>query len=154
MKEYDGMSAQVAKDRQSSDAAVKTNSDCMDLVMKMGIRPGSESDTKAAKKAYGETTLLGQHVKIEGSESVFLRVFLRFWAIRQPLRFRVTSIPPYSPHGRPQLENELPDVHFGSPEAQPVDWRNAPDDDPDDEELEETPPFVVAVLGYDPKDID
>ncbi|HEX7387690.1 MAG TPA: hypothetical protein VF285_10515 [Castellaniella sp.] len=52
------------------------------------------------------------------------------------------------------MENELPNVHFGWPEAQPVDWRNASDDDPDDEELKETPPFVIAVLGYDPKDID
>lgn len=68
MREYDGMAAQVMKDRQSSDRAVRANSDCMDLVMKMGIRPGSESDTKAAKKAYGATTLKGQHVKIEGSE--------------------------------------------------------------------------------------
>lgn len=36
-----------------------------------------------------------------------------------------------------------------------VDWRkNAKetDSDPDDTELHETPPDVVAVLGFDPKD--
>jgi len=34
----------------------------------------------------------------------------------------------------------------------PEDWRQilADEDDPDDEEMSETPPDVVAVLGFDP----
>ena len=49
----------------------------------------------------------------------------------------------------------LPDVHFGSPEEKPLDWRdeefedNTPDDD---EELPETPKEVVDLLGFDPLD--
>ena len=46
----------------------------------------------------------------------------------------------------------LPDVHFGDAD-EPVDWQAADDElDPDDEELDETPEEVVAMLGFDPKD--
>ena len=47
----------------------------------------------------------------------------------------------------------LPDVHFGSPEAGALNWRegefedNSPDDD---SELPETPEDVVELLGFDP----
>lgn len=40
-------------------------------------------------------------------------------------------------------------------EPKKVDWRKTAhetDQDPDDEELEETPPDVKAQLGFDPKD--
>ena len=47
--------------------------DCATLIMKMGIRPGSDADTKAQKKAYGATTLEGKHVVEEGDQ-----IFLRF----------------------------------------------------------------------------
>ncbi len=33
----------------------------------------------------------------------------------------------------------------------PVAWKKVDDFDPDDEELEETPKDVVAMLGFDPK---
>lgn len=51
------------------------------------------------------------------------------------------------------------DVYFGgSPIESLPDWRadNDPnaDDDPDDEPLAKTPPDVVAVLGFDPLDVD
>ena len=53
------------------------------------------------------------------------------------------------------MTEQLPDVHWGSADAKPADWRNAPDEvDPDDEELPETPPDVVAMLGFDPLDYD
>ena len=35
---------------------------CLALIMKTGIRPGSDTDTHAKKKAYGATTLEGRHV--------------------------------------------------------------------------------------------
>lgn len=38
---------------------------CLDLVMKTGIRPGSDKDTKAKKKAYGATTLEARHVVVD-----------------------------------------------------------------------------------------
>lgn len=45
---------------------------CLALIMKTGIRPGSDKDTHAKKKAYGATTLEGRHV-IEEDGKVFLR---------------------------------------------------------------------------------
>lgn len=47
--------------------------------------------------------------------------------------------------------SDLPDVHFGSP-GNPPDWRELDDEDPDDEELEQTPEGVLMMLGFDPKD--
>jgi hypothetical protein len=47
------------------------------------------------------------------------------------------------------------DVHFGKIDDDLPDWREElEEDDPDDEELEETPEDVVAVLGFDPKEFD
>lgn len=46
--------------------------DCLKLIRKTGIRPGSTRDTKAAKQAYGATTLRGGHV-IQENGKVFLR---------------------------------------------------------------------------------
>lgn len=45
--------------------------------------------------------------------------------------------------------DDLPEAHFGSTEQPRVDWRKAPDSDPDDE-LIETPKDVVMMLGFDP----
>lgn len=45
----------------------------MDLIFKTGVRPGSDEDTKAKVKAYGATTLEGQHVVKEGAQT-----FLKF----------------------------------------------------------------------------
>lgn len=33
-----------------------------------------------------------------------------------------------------------------------VDWKYDPTPDPDDEELAATPPDIIAMLGFDPKD--
>lgn len=49
-------------------------------------------------------------------------------------------------------EDELPKIWVGSPESPQPNWRDMEDDeDADDEELEETPAFVIATLGFDPK---
>ena len=52
-------------------------------------------------------------------------------------------------------DDELPDAHWGSAEAELPDWRTvlADEDDADDDELlDETPPDVIAMLGFDPLD--
>ncbi len=49
---------------------------------------------------------------------------------------------------------DLPDVHFGSPGQQPINWRALDDEDVDDEELEQTPEGVLMMLGFDPKDAE
>lgn len=48
------------------------------------------------------------------------------------------------------------DVHFGEIDSELPDWRKVDevDDDPDDEELEETPDDVTAILGFDPLELD
>jgi DNA topoisomerase-1 len=53
---------QLAKLQKSPDDRTKDHADCMALIRKMGIRPGSDTDTKAKVKAYGATTLQGHHV--------------------------------------------------------------------------------------------
>ena len=51
----------------------KDISDCLQLMLEMGLRPSSERDTKSKKKAYGATTLQANHLVLEGN-----RLFLRF----------------------------------------------------------------------------
>jgi DNA topoisomerase IB len=50
----------------------KDVSDCLKLIMQMGIRPGSNRDTKAKVEALGATTLRGENV-IEEDGTVYLR---------------------------------------------------------------------------------
>lgn len=48
----------------------------------------------------------------------------------------------------------LPDVQFGSA-TELVDWRNMPDDSPDDDSVpEESSADLVGMLGFDPLDDD
>ena len=56
----------------------------------------------------------------------------------------------------PQPPPELPDIHYGTAEGELPDWRKSEDDDedPDDEELPETPPEIIEILGFDPLDLD
>jgi hypothetical protein len=50
---------------------------------------------------------------------------------------------------------DLPSVHFGNASSDKIDWReNMPDESPDDDELHETPPEVLMILGFDPKELD
>ena len=55
--------------RKSDDIKKRAAADCAYLIMKTGIRPGSEDDTGADKKAYGATTLEGKHVIIDGANT-------------------------------------------------------------------------------------
>lgn len=51
------------------------------------------------------------------------------------------------------MSDKLPDVHFGEiAEDQPADLP-AIDETDDDEELADTPEDVMAILGFDPKDV-
>ncbi|MDE2106748.1 MAG: hypothetical protein KGL39_56560 [Patescibacteria group bacterium] len=46
--------------------------------------------------------------------------------------------------------SEFPKATWGDAEAALPAWRGVDDPDPDDEELAETPPDVIAGLGFDP----
>jgi len=48
--------------RRSKDLKTRDCADCQKVIVEMGLRPGSNADTKAEKKAYGATTLEGRHV--------------------------------------------------------------------------------------------
>jgi len=55
-----------------------------------------------------------------------------------------------------EVYDQESDVFIGTIEEDDVvDWRaaNFEDVDPDDELLENTPPEVVAMLGFDPKEL-
>ena len=58
--------SQNRENLKSHDSTTRENAACMSLIMATGIRPGSSADTKAAKQAYGATTLEGRHVVIDG----------------------------------------------------------------------------------------
>lgn len=47
----------------------------------------------------------------------------------------------------------LPEAFFGEV-VDTSNWREAPDTDVDDDELEVTPPDVIGILGFDPKEFD
>ena len=72
-KKFEGIKAQNAKLRTSRDPVQRDLADTLHLIMSMGLRPGSDADTGAEKKAYGATTLLGSHVVEEGGNT-----YLRF----------------------------------------------------------------------------
>ena len=64
---------QNAEGLKSKDPKVRDHAGCLQLIMSMGLRPGSDNDTGAEKQAYGATTLQGQHVVVEDGKT-----FLRF----------------------------------------------------------------------------
>jgi hypothetical protein len=48
--------------------------------------------------------------------------------------------------------SNLPDVHFGK--VKKTDWRKVDDgEEDDDEELAQSDPATMKILGFDPKDI-
>ena len=67
-KRFHVIKNQNEKARLSGDPKVRSHADATALIMRMGIRPGSEENTGAEKQAYGATTLLGHHVVKNGDE--------------------------------------------------------------------------------------
>jgi DNA topoisomerase-1 len=61
-QEYPEMVGRINKDKATSEEAK-----VLYLISKTGFRIGSDTDTGAEKKAYGASTLTGDHIKIEGS---------------------------------------------------------------------------------------
>lgn len=59
--------------RDAKDPDLRDRAECLHVVMRTGIRPGSGSDTGADYKSYGATTLEGRHVVVEGGKT-----YLRF----------------------------------------------------------------------------
>ena len=62
---------EIAEDIRTGNNREKA--EALELVMRTGMRPGSNSDTKAAHKSYGATTLEGRHVVDNGDGTVTIR---------------------------------------------------------------------------------
>lgn len=62
--EAPGITSKALADMRSGDH----NAAALYLIAKTGIRVGSDADTGGAVKAYGATTLLGKHAKVQGDE--------------------------------------------------------------------------------------
>ena len=76
IKELDRMESRVTHEILTAIHGRSDNAEsaaCALLVLRMGIRPGSDDDTGGAVKAYGATTLLGEHVKVVAGD-----IHLRF----------------------------------------------------------------------------
>ena len=65
--------AQNEANMKSDDEKTRESASCMKLIQQTGIRPGSNADTGAEKKAYGATTLLGKHVVSDDKGNVRLQ---------------------------------------------------------------------------------
>lgn len=65
---YDSIKKQNEANLKSDDGNIKEHAKVTRLIMETGIRPGSEANTGAEKKAYGATTLEGKHVVINGDK--------------------------------------------------------------------------------------
>lgn len=68
-QKVDEISKQITLAQNSPDHVVRDHGECARLVFSMGVRPGSDDDTKADVKAYGATTLEGRHVVEEGGKT-------------------------------------------------------------------------------------
>lgn len=66
-KMFKAIDAKNEANRKSKLPIIRDTADVTKLIMETGIRPGSDGDTKAKVKAYGATTLLGQHVQADAS---------------------------------------------------------------------------------------
>jgi DNA topoisomerase IB len=71
LKQSDAIHEQNQSNRKNPD--LKEDADCTWLMREQGTRPGSDSDTKAKVKAFGATTLLGDHVKPQPDGGVRLQ---------------------------------------------------------------------------------
>jgi len=70
-QKYPEISRQVHKDLIKGNHVEEAA--CLHLIMTTGIRPGSNKDTQAKKKAYGATTLEGRHVVVDNKGKVNLQ---------------------------------------------------------------------------------
>ena len=71
-KKFDTMLAQTRTDQEGGGTKGE-HALVAELVFATGIRPGSDEDTGADKKAYGATTLKGEHVKVDDNGNVRLQ---------------------------------------------------------------------------------
>ena len=76
VRELRSMRAKIFKELEadSKNPKLKEQADCLNVIMKTGMRPGSTADTGADYKSYGATTLEGRHVIANKDGTVTLRL--------------------------------------------------------------------------------
>jgi DNA topoisomerase-1 len=72
LRKREAVFEQTKQFAQGDDPKAREAAQVMLLVQSMGLRPGSDRDTKAKLQAYGATTLRGEHVIVDG-DSVRLK---------------------------------------------------------------------------------
>lgn len=70
-EQFTMIKGQIAQDRKSKNEKTRATADAMSVILAMGIRPGSDRDTKAEKKAYGASNMEARHV-VEKDGKVYL----------------------------------------------------------------------------------
>lgn len=88
---YDSIVKENEANRKSADPVIREAADCLHVIMKTGIRPGSTADTKADVQAYGATTLEGRHVKVSGGEVTLNFVGKKGVSLSIPIADRATA---------------------------------------------------------------
>lgn len=73
MKQFNTITGQIENGMKSDDMKTRDAASCVDLIRKMGVRPGSDDDTGAKIKAYGATTLEGRHIVEDDDGKVSLQ---------------------------------------------------------------------------------
>lgn len=71
-KNYQSMVERMIRDIRSPDSRVSQSALIMYMIYKTGLRIGSNNDTRANVKAYGISTLLNKHVKLEAPDKIRL----------------------------------------------------------------------------------
>jgi DNA topoisomerase-1 len=72
-KDFPGIEKKINVDRKSKEQKTKNKADCMLVISRLGIRPGSDKDTMAKQKAYGASTIEKRHVVIDDDGNMSLQ---------------------------------------------------------------------------------
>jgi DNA topoisomerase I len=73
LENRDKISSQISAGMKSSDPDTRESASALFLISETGLRPGSDRDTKADKKAFGATNLEARHVSVGGDGNVSLK---------------------------------------------------------------------------------
>ena len=71
-EDYPVMAAKIKEDQKSGDPRLKDAADCMALISKMALRPGSDKNMGTSEDTFGATNLRAKHVIISPEGKVSL----------------------------------------------------------------------------------
>lgn len=86
LKQFHKALPEIRKQIEKDVASGNQEAEVLYLIDKTGFRAGSGGDTKAAKQAYGASTLLNKHVKVDGDKVTFDFIGKKGVRIKKSLR--------------------------------------------------------------------